>query len=124
MSQSIPLTQGYSALVSDSDYPTLSQYKWRYVNGYAARTASPNGLEYLHRALLQPAFRATTQSRAARMHQPAILALEDARTVEVPSSLRIPRTASIQSGRPWRQTDGIVYSVVEGRGRDAGRGGL
>lgn len=55
MSQLIPLTQGYSALVSDSDFPALSQFKWRYVNGYAARTASPNRLEYMHRVLMQPA---------------------------------------------------------------------
>ena len=56
MPRLIPLTQGRQARVSDSDYPTLSQFKWRYTSGgYAARTVRDHGRTltvYLHRFLL------------------------------------------------------------------------
>ena len=47
MSRTIPLTQGFEALVSDQDYSYLMQWKWSYVKGrnggYAKRHgARPN----------------------------------------------------------------------------------
>lgn len=58
MPQTIPLTQGYITLVSDADFPALSEFKWRYAHGYAARTVRcPDGkctVVYLHRQLLDP----------------------------------------------------------------------
>lgn len=38
MTKSIPLTQGKFALVDDIDFEFLSQWKWRYKDGYAARS--------------------------------------------------------------------------------------
>lgn len=57
MSKPIPLTNrpGLSALVSDEDYDELSRFKWRFHNGYAARTIHADGvtrLEYMHRVVL------------------------------------------------------------------------
>ena len=56
MCPSIPLTRGYTAIIDDSDYPTVSQWKWLYVgSGYAGRFLWHDGtksLLYLHRFLL------------------------------------------------------------------------
>ena len=35
--RTIPLTQGYSTIVDDSDYEEMSKYKWCYAEGYAVR---------------------------------------------------------------------------------------
>lgn len=40
MTKKIPLTQGKFALVDDANFEYLSQFSWRYHNGYAARTTS------------------------------------------------------------------------------------
>lgn len=37
MAKEIGLTKGFVALVDDEDFEYLSQFKWRYNNGYAAR---------------------------------------------------------------------------------------
>lgn len=52
----IPLTQGRTALVSASDYDTLSQYGWYYhLTGYAVRHESGSRrLIFLHRQTLDP----------------------------------------------------------------------
>lgn len=59
MPQYLPLTRGVFALVDDSDYATLAQWKWLYVgSGYAGRFVTAHGkksLVYLHRYLLNPA---------------------------------------------------------------------
>jgi len=51
----INLTQGRVALVDDEDFEELSQKRWCYSNGYAARrSVGPNGkstLEYIHKRL-------------------------------------------------------------------------
>jgi hypothetical protein len=56
MSQSIPLTRGYTALVDDSDYDPVHHSKWLYIgSGYAGRFVTIGGqkkLLYLHRFLL------------------------------------------------------------------------
>jgi hypothetical protein len=39
--QEIPLTKGKSAKVDDADYKHLSQYKWYFHQGYAARNTNP-----------------------------------------------------------------------------------
>ncbi len=60
----IRLTKGYKAVVSDADYPTVSQHKWcaLEVNGrvFAVRGArTPQGqrrLQYLQREIMNPAF--------------------------------------------------------------------
>lgn len=58
MPQTLPLTRGFSALVDDSEYLCLAQWKWLYVgSGYAGRFVTANGkksLVYLHRHLLNP----------------------------------------------------------------------
>jgi len=59
----IHLSQGYFALVDDSDYPLLSEFKWCYRGerdgklGYAVRHIKVNGKDrlcYLHRQIMQP----------------------------------------------------------------------
>lgn len=57
----IPLTRGYSAMVDDSDYEWLSQWKWRAVVAphtvYAQREVRIVGTRYslqMHRAILNP----------------------------------------------------------------------
>ncbi len=40
--KTIPLTQGKVALVDDEDYEKVSQYKWRYDDGYAKTGHSSN----------------------------------------------------------------------------------
>jgi hypothetical protein len=61
--QQIYLSQGQSALVDDTDYPLLSDFRWSYRGepggrqGYAVRHHKVNGkdrLLYLHRHLMQP----------------------------------------------------------------------
>lgn len=39
MTKEIPLTKGHVALIDDDDYERVSQYKWTFDNGYAARKA-------------------------------------------------------------------------------------
>lgn len=51
----IQLTQGKVAQVSDNDYKYLSQWKWRYSNGYAVRTGSRllgGKTMYMHRVIM------------------------------------------------------------------------
>lgn len=52
MSKIIPLTRGFSATIDDGDFEYLSQYKYHYDKGYAARTVRlDNGkqsLVYMH----------------------------------------------------------------------------
>lgn len=58
----IPLTQGFSVVVDESDFPELSQHKWCALNVrkwgkvYAVRAVQlPNGkqrIEYMHRVIL------------------------------------------------------------------------
>lgn len=56
MTTHIPLTRGQSALVDDSDHPTLHRHKWHLTtSGYAATTIKANGARqytYMHRLLL------------------------------------------------------------------------
>ncbi len=56
MSQIIPLTRGYAAVVDDSDYDLVRQSKWLFIgSGYAGRFVTIDGqkkLLYLHRFLL------------------------------------------------------------------------
>jgi len=60
--QTIPLSQGYVALVDDADYPLLSDFRWCYrgekgKQGYAVRHIKVDGkdrLLYLHRQIAQP----------------------------------------------------------------------
>lgn len=50
----IPLTQGKEAIVDEEDYEFLSQFKWHYKNGYAARCISVDGKQvriWMHRVL-------------------------------------------------------------------------
>jgi len=49
----IPLTEGYYALVDAADYETLSQYNWRFYNGYAARQQGRKTI-YMHRQIAEP----------------------------------------------------------------------
>ena len=58
MPRSIPLTKGQSAIVDDTDYEFLSQWRWR-VNskGYAVRSFTIGGKEIvvsMHREIMQP----------------------------------------------------------------------
>jgi len=39
----IPLTQGKVAIVDDEDFEWLSQWRWYYTNGYAARSVRAGG---------------------------------------------------------------------------------
>ena len=53
----IPLTQGKFALVDDADYEYLSQWKWRYISGYAvrwddSRPGRERGLISMHREVM------------------------------------------------------------------------
>lgn len=54
--KTIPLTQGQVALVDDADYEAVSQFKWYFNKGYAARNIlKPDGkrsIQYLHRFLM------------------------------------------------------------------------
>lgn len=56
MTKQINLTQGKVAIVDDSDYEWLSQYKWRfYGSGYAVRDVIIDGVNeiiYMHKAIL------------------------------------------------------------------------
>jgi hypothetical protein len=49
----IPLTEGYYALVDAADYEVLSQYNWRFYNGYAARQQGRKTI-YMHRQIADP----------------------------------------------------------------------
>ena len=52
----IPLTQGKYALVDDSDFEWLNQWKWNYNNGYARRIKEINKTReiiYMHRFILK-----------------------------------------------------------------------
>lgn len=42
-----------TALVDDADYELVSQYRWHYDRGYAARTVHGVGIEYMHRLINQ-----------------------------------------------------------------------
>lgn len=53
----IPLTQGKFALVDDSDYEWLNQWKWHFHNGYAVMSG-PRGTEkrehiLMHREIMK-----------------------------------------------------------------------
>jgi hypothetical protein len=61
--QHIPLSQGQVAIVDDTDYPLLSDFRWAYRaerdgrQGYAVRHHKVGGndrLSYLHREIMQP----------------------------------------------------------------------
>ena len=49
----IPLGEGYYALVDAADYEALSQWSWRFYNGYAARQEQRKTI-YMHRQIMQP----------------------------------------------------------------------
>ncbi len=54
MSRKILLTQGKFALVDDEDFECLSQWKWRYDNGYASRSVRKGkkvSRFYMHRLI-------------------------------------------------------------------------
>lgn len=50
----IYLTQGYKAIVDDSDFELLNKFKWYFDHGYAARREKQAGRRkvYMHRQLL------------------------------------------------------------------------
>jgi len=51
----ILLTQNKYTLVDDDDFIFLSQYKWHYKNGYAARAVGPAGRQvriWMHRVIM------------------------------------------------------------------------
>jgi len=51
----IPLTKGFSAMVDDSDFEWLTQWRWSYIGGYARRTVKENGAQRpirMHRFIL------------------------------------------------------------------------
>lgn len=51
--ETIPLTRGFSVLISREDYARVSQFKWHYTGGYARRTAKETGKHHwLHRFIL------------------------------------------------------------------------
>ena len=61
MSKEIPLTQGKVAIVDDTDFDWLNQWKWYVLNKrpryYAARSVGPRGKQtriYMHRFILDP----------------------------------------------------------------------
>ena len=47
----IPLTKGKFALVDDEDFERLSQFKWHYGKGYAARKTNEDYI-YMHKEIL------------------------------------------------------------------------
>lgn len=47
----IPLTKGYSAIVSNEDFPFLNTWKWHYNNGYAERQENGRHI-MMHKVLL------------------------------------------------------------------------
>jgi hypothetical protein len=53
----IPLTKGKVAIVDDEDFDYLTQWKWFYTNGYAARRFGPKKkrkIIYMHSFLTNP----------------------------------------------------------------------
>lgn len=52
----IPLSKGEFAMIDDSDFESVSKYKWFLVNGYAGKAVNGrrNAKEYLHRFLVKP----------------------------------------------------------------------
>jgi hypothetical protein len=54
LTKTIPLTNGREALVDDDDYEYLNQFKWMFVNGYAARIDGTTGkMVYMHHDVLR-----------------------------------------------------------------------
>jgi len=52
----IELTKGKRAIVDDADYEWLSQWKWLYLSGYAARFKRKNGnqeVKLIHREIMK-----------------------------------------------------------------------
>ncbi len=52
-SRCIPLEDGHYAIVDEADYEMLTQWNWRYYNGYAARQEQRKTI-YMHRQILNP----------------------------------------------------------------------
>jgi hypothetical protein len=54
MTQKIPLSQGKHALVDDEDFDRISQWKWHFSDGYAARHSEGSRPVRMHREIMQP----------------------------------------------------------------------
>ena len=52
-SRRIPLEDGHYAIIDPADYETLTQWNWRFYNGYAARQEQRKTI-YMHRQIMQP----------------------------------------------------------------------
>lgn len=97
----IQLTQGKFALVDDSDYEWLNQWKWCYSHGYA-QTRGRGNKEYMHRVIMNPPSDKQVDHRSK-----ALEGLDNRR-----SNLRIGTSSDNQHNRSTNRNNTSGYKCI------------